>query len=126
MRLLGSSNASTATPSRPDPAKALPSPGLARDRDRLVQSLVPSPDDSTAEGRKGLQFSGVAAATWILSPKPHRNPQAMTSALTNSSTFSAPCNSLGADVDLPAPFGPARTTTSGDCFGIRPFAVCGT
>ena len=33
---------------------------------------------------------------------------AITSALTNSSTRRGPLNTRGAEVDLPAPFGPAR------------------
>ena len=37
----------------------------------------------------------------------------MSSALTNSVTPNVPCRRAGATVDLPAPFGPARTTTLG-------------
>src|SRR5207237_8270700 len=40
-------------------------------------------------------------------------PLAMTSALTNSFTASAPRKRAGATVDFPAPFGPARTTPLG-------------
>src|SRR5207244_13222876 len=40
-------------------------------------------------------------------------PLAMTSALTNSFTASAPRKRAGATVDFPAPFGPARMTMLG-------------
>src|SRR5690348_13581165 len=40
-------------------------------------------------------------------------PFAMTSALTNSVRFNDSCRSRSAAVDLPAPLGPARTTTVG-------------
>src|SRR5258708_15367170 len=41
------------------------------------------------------------------------NPCANTSALTNSVMQSVFGSSTGADVDFPAPFGPAKTTTIG-------------
>jgi len=41
------------------------------------------------------------------------NPRAITSAFTNSVTPSAPCSTLSAAVDFPAPFGPAKMITRG-------------
>src|SRR5579883_605340 len=53
------------------------------------------------------------AATATISGRKADRPWAMVSALTNSVTARAPWSSRGAMVDLPAPFGPAITTTSG-------------
>src|SRR5688572_18025589 len=53
------------------------------------------------------------AATATDSGRNADNPSAIASAFTNSATASAPCSNRGATVDLPAPFGPATTTTSG-------------
>src|SRR3989442_1829514 len=53
------------------------------------------------------------AAIAALSGSNADRPLAMTSALTNSFTASAPRKSAGATVDFPAPFGPARMTTLG-------------
>src|SRR5207237_7304272 len=49
------------------------------------------------------------------------SPRAITSAFTNSVTPSAPRNRREAAVDLPAPLGPARTTTFGDFRGFMPY-----
>src|SRR5256885_16643938 len=53
------------------------------------------------------------AAIAALSGSKADRPLAMTSALTNSFTASAPRKRAGATVDFPAPFGPARMTTLG-------------
>src|SRR3989442_1125731 len=53
------------------------------------------------------------AAIAALSGSNADRPLAMTSALTNSFTASAPRKRAGATVDFPAPFGPARMTTLG-------------
>src|SRR5262245_60064289 len=59
-----------------------------------------------------MTFPAVTAA---LSGRYAESPCAIVSALTNSSTARASLTRYGALVLLPAPFGPARTTTSGGC-----------
>jgi hypothetical protein len=53
------------------------------------------------------------AATAAPSTMKGDSPRAMSSAFTNSRTSSEPRRIAGAAVDLPAPFGPAMTTTLG-------------
>jgi len=67
-----------------------------------------------------------------LSGENAERPRAIVSASTNSVTPKAPLSSVGAVVDLPAPLGPARTTTPGGlprggfgrraCFTLRPLS----